>query len=33
MAHGMLHLLGFNDKKKSEAVLMREKEDWALGIF
>jgi probable rRNA maturation factor len=33
MAHGMLHLLGFKDKKKTEVAQMREKEEWALSIF
>lgn len=33
MVHGMLHLLGFKDKKRSEASQMREKEDWALSIY
>jgi probable rRNA maturation factor len=29
--HGVLHLLGYKDKKKNEAKDMRDKEDWALS--
>jgi len=32
MAHGLLHLLGYKDKQKSEAKTMREKEDFYLSI-
>ena len=32
MAHGLLHLLGYKDKQKSEAKIMREKEDFYLSI-
>jgi probable rRNA maturation factor len=31
--HGALHLIGFNDKKKSEITVMREKEDYYLRLF
>lgn len=31
--HGALHLCGYNDKKKSEIVLMRAKEDQYLRLF
>ena len=30
MAHGLLHLLGYNDKKMSETKKIREKEDYYL---
>lgn len=30
MAHGLLHLLGYNDKKKNDIKIMREKEDYYL---
>jgi probable rRNA maturation factor len=33
MAHGVLHLLGYNDKKTSEQKVMRQKEDEALQRF
>lgn len=33
MAHGLLHLIGFNDKSKEEKKLMSEKEDWALSLL
>ena len=32
MAHGLLHLLGYNDKSKQDAKLMRFKEDFYLSI-
>lgn len=28
--HGVLHLCGYKDKSKTDAALMRKKEDWAL---
>ena len=31
--HGALHLCGYKDKKKSEILLMREKEDQYLSLF
>lgn len=31
--HGVLHLCGYNDKSKEEAVLMRSKEDFYLNMF
>jgi rRNA maturation RNase YbeY len=33
MAHGLLHLAGYNDKKESDKNLMRLKEDEAISIF
>lgn len=33
MAHGVLHLLGYNDKTPKEKQLMRKKEDEALRLF
>ena len=32
MVHGLLHLLGYNDKTKQEAKLMKSKEDFYLAI-
>lgn len=32
-AHGVLHLLGFKDKTDEEALIMRQKEDWALSLL
>ncbi|MBC7451730.1 MAG: rRNA maturation RNase YbeY [Cytophagales bacterium] len=32
MAHGLLHLTGYKDKKKAEQELMRKKEDSALAL-
>ena len=32
MVHGLLHLLGYNDKTKKEAELMRSKENYYLSI-
>lgn len=31
--HGALHLCGYNDKRKSEITIMREKEDYYLRLF
>ncbi|HEU5292637.1 MAG TPA: rRNA maturation RNase YbeY, partial [Cyclobacteriaceae bacterium] len=31
--HGVLHLIGFNDKSKSEKAVMREKEDSYLSLL
>lgn len=33
MIHGALHLCGYKDKTKSDAELMRKKENWALKLF
>jgi probable rRNA maturation factor len=33
MVHGVLHLLGYNDKTKSEKQAMREKEDACLSLL
>lgn len=33
VAHGVLHLLGYGDKTDEEALLMREKELFALGLI
>ncbi len=32
MAHGLLHLLGYKDKTKEDARMMREKENYYLSI-
>lgn len=31
--HGVLHLCGYKDKKKGEIVVMRQKEDYYLGVL
>ena len=33
MAHGLLHLIGFKDKKEEEAQVMRQKEEEALTLY
>lgn len=33
MIHGVLHLIGFNDKSKTEKILMRKKEDSYLSLL
>ena len=33
MAHGLLHLLGYKDKTKKAAAIMKEKEDFYLSIL
>lgn len=33
LAHGLLHLMGYKDKTKSEIVRMRKKEDFCLALF
>ncbi len=33
MAHGILHLLGYGDKKEEEALLMRKKENEKMRLF
>jgi probable rRNA maturation factor len=33
MAHGILHLLGYNDKTEEEKTLMRKKEEACLSLF
>lgn len=33
MAHGILHLVGYNDKTKEEQKVMRDKEDKAIKLF
>ena len=33
MAHGILHLLGYGDKREDEAVIMRAKEDEKMKLF
>jgi probable rRNA maturation factor len=33
MIHGVLHLCGYKDKTKTDADLMRKKENWALNFF
>ena len=33
MIHGALHLCGYDDKTEEERIIMREKEDYWIGIF
>ncbi|WP_057937038.1 rRNA maturation RNase YbeY [Algoriphagus resistens] len=33
ISHGLFHLLGYKDKSKAEAELMRSKEDFAINLF
>ena len=33
MAHGILHLLGYNDKTKDEVIVMRNKEEEKIKLF
>ena len=33
MAHGLLHLMGYGDKSEEEDKQMKEKEEWALGLY
>ncbi|PZX57960.1 rRNA maturation RNase YbeY [Algoriphagus chordae] len=33
ISHGLFHLLGFKDKSKAEANLMRSKEEFAINLF
>jgi rRNA maturation RNase YbeY len=33
MIHGILHLIGYNDKTKEEKVIMRRKEDYYLSLL
>jgi probable rRNA maturation factor len=33
ISHGLFHLLGYKDKKKSDAIIMREKEEFAIKLF
>ena len=33
MAHGLLHLMGYGDKSEEEEKQMKEKEEWALGLY
>lgn len=33
MAHGVLHLLGYKDKKAQDVILMREKESFMMNLF
>ena len=33
MAHGILHLCGYKDKKKAEAEEMRKQEKWAIELY
>ncbi|QLG45272.1 rRNA maturation RNase YbeY [Costertonia aggregata] len=33
MAHGVLHLMGFNDKSEDDIVIMREKENEKMKLF
>ena len=33
LAHGLLHLFGYKDKKKSDILIMRQKEDEAINLL
>lgn len=33
MVHGLLHLLGYKDKRESDAILMRQKENYYLKLI
>lgn len=33
LSHGLFHLLGYKDKKKSDTELMREREEFAINLF
>lgn len=33
VVHGVFHLMGYHDKTDAESKLMREKENWALGLI
>ncbi len=33
ISHGLFHLMGYKDKKKEEAELMRSKEEFAINLF
>lgn len=33
IVHGVLHLIGYKDKSENEALVMRQKEYWALGLI
>ena len=33
LIHGLLHLIGFNDKTEEERIIMRKKEDACLSLF
>jgi ssRNA-specific RNase YbeY (16S rRNA maturation enzyme) len=33
MVHGILHLIGYNDKRKKDKELMTQKEDYYIGKF
>lgn len=33
IVHGVLHLIGYKDKSPEDEILMRSKEDWALGLI
>lgn len=33
ISHGLYHLIGYKDKKKSEAELMRSKEEFAINLY
>jgi probable rRNA maturation factor len=33
LSHGLFHLLGYKDKKKSDSIIMREKEEFAIKLF
>lgn len=33
VGHGVLHLMGYNDKSKEDQIVMTHKENWALGLI
>ncbi len=33
LAHGLLHLMGYNDKTKEESTLMRQKEEESINLY
>jgi rRNA maturation RNase YbeY len=33
MAHGLLHMMGYNDKTEAQIMAMKEKEEWAITMF
>ena len=33
MAHGVLHMIGFQDKKKNHVIEMRQNEDLCISLF
>jgi rRNA maturation RNase YbeY len=33
ISHGLFHLMGYKDKRKEDALNMRSKEEYAIGLF